>query len=70
MSATEANAVDLLTGASSRDFSTGLTMGLTWEATRTIRAGCDVAYRNRPTRSGIAGYDATDLGCFGSFIPR
>jgi hypothetical protein len=70
LSATEQTAVDLLLGTSSREFLTAATLGFAWEATRAIRAGCDVAQRSRSTRAGVPGYDATTFGCFGEFVLR
>jgi len=70
VTANEATAVDLLFGATSRERTTGLTLGFTWDATRAIRAGCDLGYRNRASRAGVAGYDATDIGCFGEIVLR
>lgn len=70
LSATEQNSVDLLLGTSTREFLTAVSLGFTWEATRAIRAGCDLTQRNRATRASVPGYDATSIGCFGEVVLR
>lgn len=70
VSASETSAVDLLLGTRTREFVTGVTLGLTWEATRAITAGCDLALRNRASRTGVPGYDANVFGCYGQFVLR
>ena len=70
VSVSESSSVDLLLGTRTREFITGATLGLTWEATRAITAGCDVALRNRASRTNVPGYDANVFGCYGQFVLR
>lgn len=70
LSVSDSTAVDLLRGTTGADFTTALTLGATWEATRAIRAGCDLTYRSRANKAGVAGFDATIIGCFGEFVLR
>ncbi len=66
----DSTAVDLLRGTTGNDQTTALTAGLVWEATRAIKAGCDVSFRSRAAKAGIAGYDSNVFGCFGEFVLR
>ncbi len=70
LSFSEASAVDLIRSTTASEFVSTVYAGLVWEATRAIRAGCDLTLRNRATRSGVAGYDANTVGCFGEFVLR
>lgn len=57
-------------GAALAEVITAANLGFVWDATRSIRAGCDVAFRNRASKAGVAGYDSTTYGCFGEFVLR
>ena len=70
LSAQETSAIDLLRSTTTSEFVSTATLGLVWEATRAIRAGCDLTFRNRASRSGVEGYDASVIGCFGEFVLR
>jgi Putative beta-barrel porin 2 len=66
----DSKAVDLIRGTTSNEFITAASAGLTWDATRAIRAGCDISMRSRADKAGIPGYDATVFGCYGEFVLR
>lgn len=66
----DSKAVDLIRSTTNNDFTTTATLGLNWEATRAIRAGCDISMRSRADKGGNPGYDATVFGCFGEFVLR
>jgi hypothetical protein len=66
----DGSSVDLLFGSSTSEAVTGALLGVTWEATRAIRAGCDLNYRSRASRAGVVGYDTRVIGCFGEFVIR
>lgn len=66
----DATTIDLLTQATGSDKTTAMTLGLVWEATRTIRAGCDVTARRRAAGTGVIGYTSEVYGCFGEFVLR
>ena len=66
----DGTSVSLIGGGTTADVNTVANLGLTWQATRAIRAGCDVSLRSRATKAGVTGYDSTTLGCFGEFVLR
>jgi hypothetical protein len=70
LAVSDSKAVDLIRSTTSNDFTTTAALGLNWEATRAIRAGCDISMRTRADKAGIPGYDATVFGCFGEFVLR
>ncbi len=70
LSFSDASNLDLTRQTTGSERLTGATLGLVWEATRAIRAGCDVSYRTRASQAGVAGYDASIFGCFGEFVLR
>ena len=73
VSYTDGTFVNLLaaagTGTGSEKVS-ALTLGLAWEASRAIRAGCDFSTRSRSVKTGAGGFDSNTFGCFGEFVLR
>jgi hypothetical protein len=65
-SLSDSSAVDQL-GRATDETNTAVSLGLVWEATRAIRAGCDVTVRNR---SNGASSNSNVFGCFGEFVLR
>ncbi len=65
----DSTALNLATQTAGAERLTTANFGLVWEATRAIRAGCDVLFRTA-TRGGSPGYDSTNFGCFGEFVLR
>ena len=65
-SLSDSSAVDQL-GRATDETNSAVSLGLVWEATRAIRAGCDVTVRNRS--NGVSS-NANVFGCFGEFVLR
>lgn len=65
----DTTALSLASLTTGKERLTTANLGLVWEATRAIRAGCDVLFRTA-SRTGGPGYDATNFGCFGEFVLR
>jgi hypothetical protein len=65
----DTNTLNLAAQTTGKERLTTANLGLVWEATRSIRAGCDVVFRTA-TRAGAPGYDANNFGCFGEFLLR
>ena len=66
----DSTALNLATQTAGAERLTTANFGLVWEATRAIRAGCDVLFRTATRGGGGAGYDSTNFGCFGEFVLR
>jgi hypothetical protein len=66
----DGSTVSLVGGSDTVDRGYNASLGAVWEATRAIRAGCDVTQRSRNATSGSAGYDAASVGCFGQILLR
>ena len=45
-------------------------LAVLWQATRSIRAGCDLMSRHRPSDRGIGAFTANIFGCFGEITLR
>jgi hypothetical protein len=58
------------TGASGRERSQRVALGVVWDPTRTIRTGCDLSRETRDASNLVTAYDADVFGCFAQLTLR